>query len=319
MPGAAPVVSVIIPAYRRADFTNQTVASVARQTFTDYEIIVVDDGSGDDIVRDYQFPPSVRLIRRETNSGHPSVPRNEGIRAARGRYLAFLDMDDIWLPEKLATQVALLDARPEVGVTFCHYQEVDEVQHLLAKQRPPTRVTGDALRQMLNFCFIRTPSQTLIRRTALEAAGVFDEGIFGGEDWDLWLRLAAGTQFHADPTCAVLYRRSPSQLSRNRLRMRLGNVAVLEKTRHWCTEERPDLLPHLRYQLAVQYYQYAKLQIARQEEIPAIYRTVKTAVACHPGALRAYQGFFRLAFYALKRRLMGDRLADDAVVRRPVK
>ncbi|MHB9109254.1 MAG: glycosyltransferase family 2 protein [Armatimonadota bacterium] len=302
-----PTVSVIIPSHRSADFTNQAVASVMRQTFTDYEIIVVDDGSGDDVVSRYRFPPSVRLIRRQQNSGGASAPRNAGIRAARGRYLAFLDSDDIWLPDKLAMQVAVLDTRPEVGVTFCHYQVVDEVLHPLARQLPPVDLTGDVVRQLLISCFIRTPSLTLVRRTALEAAGEFDETLTRGEDWGLWLRLAALTTFHADPACAVLYRRSPGQLTADWYLMRLGNIAVLENARAWCAATRPDQLLFLRYQLSMEYYKLAKQQIALREEVPVIYQTVKAAVARHPGALRAYQGFFRLASYALRRRWVASR------------
>ena len=298
----APTVSVIIPSHRDPHFANQAVASVLRQTFTDYEIIVVDDGSGDDVVSGYRFPAPVRLIRRAANSGGPAAPRNDGIRAARGRYVAFLDVDDLWLSEKLAAQVAVLEACPDVGATFCHYLEVNEAQRPLAKQRPPARIGGDAMRQMLISCIIRTPSQVLVRRSLLEAAGGFDEGMRRAEDWDLWLRLAGITGFHADPACAVLYRRHPGQLTGERLGMHLGDIAVLEKTRGWCGERRADLLPLLRSRLAVAYYKLAKQQIARHEEIPAIYHSMKTAVACHPGTLRAYQGFFRLAAYAVKRR-----------------
>lgn len=305
-----PTVSVIIPSYRCPDFTQQAVESVMRQTFTDYEIIVIDDNSGDDIVSRYRFPPSVQLIKRATNSGGASAPRNDGIRVSHGRYLAFLDNDDIWLPEKLAAQVAILEAHPEVGITFSHCQDVDETLQPQAIQRPPALLTGDVLRQLLTHCVIRTPSQVLIRRSALAAAGGFDEGIYGGEDWDLWLRLAELTPFHADPACGVLYRHYRDQLTRDQHRMRLGDVAVLEKTRAWLASKRPDLLPCLRYRLAMQYYLFAKQQIARQEDPWAIYRTVKAAVASHPGALRVYQGFYRLARYALKRRRAGNVLPN---------
>jgi len=297
---------VIIPAYRCPDFINQAVDSVTRQTFTDNEIIVVDDCSGDDIISRYQFPPSVQLIRRETNSGSASAPRNDGLRASRGRYLAFLDHDDIWLPEKLAAQVAVLEAQPEVGVTFCQCRDVDETLQPLV-QRPPAVLAGDVMRQLLTSCVIRTPSQTLIRRTALEAAGGFDEAIHGGEDWDLWLRLAGLTQFHADPAYGILYRQYRGQTSKDQHRMRQGDTAVLEKTRVWLAAKRPDLLSCLRYRLAMLYYLFAKQQIARQEEPRAIYRTVKAAVASYPGALRVYQGFYRLVRYMLKRRLAGGK------------
>ena len=299
MPDTSPLVSVIIPAYRRADFVNQAVAGVLRQTFTDYEIIVVDDASGEDVVRQYRLPSPATLIRRAVNSGSAAIPRNDGFRAARGTYLAFLDMDDLWLPEKLASQVAVLEARPEVGVAYCHYTLVDEALNPEPKQAPAPKIGADALAQMIAGNFIRSPSQALIRRSAIEAEGAFDETIVGTSDWSLWLHLARSTKFAGDPAPLVLYRRHGSQQSRDMRRMRCGGITVLEKEREWIARERPDLLPLLQHHLAQRYYVYTKAQMKLGDDVPAVYRTLRTAVACSPGTLRIYQGFARLACYAI--------------------
>ncbi|MHB0936041.1 MAG: glycosyltransferase family 2 protein [Armatimonadota bacterium] len=301
MAGSSPLVSVILPACRRADFVNQAIDSVARQTFTDYELLVIDDGSGDDIVAQYRLPASARLIRRAANSGGAATPRNDGIAEARGKYLAFLDMDDVCLPEKLATQVATLEAHPNVGMTFCHYTLVDEALGPLPAQRPPARLPADTLRALLHGNLIRTPSQVLARRQDVEAAGCFDTALRSAEDWDLWLRLAARTAFHADPVPNLLFRRHAGQHTADRARICQWSLRVLEKTGTWLGEEHPSLLPHWRRALTRQHYRQAKIQIADRVEPPVIYHTLKHAVAGNPFALRTYQGFVRLAVYALKR------------------
>jgi len=305
MTATTPLVSVIIPAYRRADFLNQAIASILRQTLTDYEIIVVDDCSGAEIVARYQLPPMARLIVRAANSGRASIPRNDGFHASHGQYLAFLDMDDVWAPEKLASQVATLDAHPDIGVTFCHYTEVDETLTPQRIQTPPPRLATDILKQVLARNMIRTPSLALIRRSVLEAVGGFDEKIICTADWDLWIRLARLTTFHADAERLVLYRYSAGQQSKNLLRMRRGGVVVLQKALEWVKQERPDLLPILHRRLAHLYSRYAWTQMSAGEEIPAVLHSLTSAFSSDPLTWRVYLGFFRFAGYALARRQHG--------------
>jgi len=306
-----PAVSVIIPAFRRIDFVNQAVASVLRQTFTDYEIIVVDDASGEDIIRQYRLPDSARIVRRSTNSGGPALPRNDGSRVAQGRYLAFLDMDDIWLPDFLETQVAVLDARPEVGVAFCHYTNVDETLIPLTEQMHAIPPIADPLAQMISGCFLHSPSFALIRRTVFEAEGGFDGQFIGTSDWDLWIRLARRTQFHYDPSPRVLYRRYAAQLSAKRGLMFKANIAVLEKTLAWAAQDRPDLQPLIRRQLARWYNRYARTQMARGDNAQAIRESLSQALAYHPMSLHAYRLFSVLAGYTLKKRLFSRNPAVD--------
>jgi glycosyltransferase involved in cell wall biosynthesis len=298
-----PVVSVIIPTYGRAEFVNQAVASVLQQTFTDYEIIVVDDCSGDDVVAAYRLPSTATLITREVNSGSAALPRSDGFHVARGRYLAFLDSDDLWLPDMLAGQVALLDAHPEVGVAFCHFTLVDQALRPLAKQAQPKSIGTDALAEMIACCVIRTPSQALIRREALEAVGGLDLECPGTEDWELWLRLARTTRFATDPTPHILYRVHANQQSNGELLMRRGGILALEKQGQWIADHRPELLAHFHRHLSRRYYLFAEAQFAAGEPAPAIYRTLVTARAHRPASTRIYQAFGRLAAYALRQKL----------------
>ena len=107
-----PVVSVIIAAYQAPNYLKQAIESVQSQTFRDYEIIVVDDCSGEEYTSQYYLPEEATLICHKERYGAPAAPRNTGIRAARGKYVAFLDHDDVWLPDKLAVQVQALEDNP---------------------------------------------------------------------------------------------------------------------------------------------------------------------------------------------------------------
>jgi len=312
MTDTMPTVSIIIPAYRRADFVNQAIDGILRQSFTDYEIILVDDCSGQEVVSRYRLPPAARLIVRAENSGRASIPRNDGWRAARGRYLAFHDMDDLWLPEKLASQVAVLDAYPNIGLTFCHYTKVNEALTPLARQKPPVCLAADVLKQLLSGNVIRTPSQALIRRLALAAVGGFDDTIICAADWDLWIRLARLTAFHADARPLMLYRRSAGQQSRQQLRMRRGGIMALEKALEWVTAEQPALLPALHRRRARLYCRYAWSQMSVHEAPAAVRESLAVAFASDPLTWRIYLGFLRYAGYATIGRLF-RRNATEAV------
>jgi glycosyltransferase involved in cell wall biosynthesis len=297
---SAPLVSVIIPAYRRADFVNQAVASVLDQTFTDYEIIVVDDASGDEIVEQYDLPACARLIRRSENSGQPCAPRNDGYRVSRGKYIAFLDSDDTWAPDKLESQVAILDADPTIGVTFCHYTLIDESCQPLPKQHPALRLTGDALVAMIGLDYMFSPSFTLIRRTALEAEGVFDEEIYAAEDWDLFLRLARSWRFHFDPARRVFYRKHAGQHTSDGYRRARAGVAVIEKTLAWAAEHRPDVLPIVRQQAACRYNRLAGAQMKAGIPARVVRETLRHALVHDPRSLRVWCRRAALGLYGLR-------------------
>jgi glycosyltransferase involved in cell wall biosynthesis len=190
-----PAVTVAIPAFNRERWVAAAVRSVLAQTYGDFELLVVDDGSTDATphlvgrIADAR----VRVIRRP--HGGISRAMNTGLRAARGRYVARLDSDDLWLPDLLATQVAVLDARPEVGVAYARAQGIE------ADGRPTPHVwgiaprwPGDALASMLWGDF--TCNITVVaRRTCIERAGGYDETLATNEDWDLWLRVARHCTF----------------------------------------------------------------------------------------------------------------------------
>lgn len=192
---ASPFVSVVIPTYNRAHLLSRAINSVLAQTFSDYEIIVIDDGSTDHTrgIVDRFRGSRIRLLRLERNWG-ASRARNLGIQTAHGDWVAFLDSDDEWLPRKLELQVARLqetnDSHATVVYCLCdqydgstkrtvpstgRLHEGDVFDHLLRNRRPPTA------------------SAFVVKRSCLLRIGGFDEGFPSSNDIDLWLRLAQGS------------------------------------------------------------------------------------------------------------------------------
>ncbi len=181
-------VSVIIPTYNRAALVQEAVASVLAQTWREFELIVVDDGSTDDTPEALApYASRIRLLRRESRGG-VSAARNAGMAAARGEWLAFLDSDDLWLPEKLARQMAYLAAHPEQ--LWCQTEETWVRRGVRLKQ-PPThrKIGGRIFFQSLERCMV-SPSAVILHRRLLEEHGGFDENLPAAEDYDLWLRLS---------------------------------------------------------------------------------------------------------------------------------
>jgi hypothetical protein len=211
---ARPLVSAIIPTRNRAHLLPRAIDSVLTQeglgTQFDVELTVVDDASSDatsDVVRRY---PAVRYIRLERQRG-AAAARNAGIRASTGRYVAFGDDDDLWLPAKLRVQTAALEEHPEVGAVYG--------QSLVRKGQdeflwPDISVapSGSLFGPLLKMCFLVHPSMLLIRRGVFDTAGYFDEQLRTIEDYDLWLRIAFHFSFLFIPGGVAVYHASPHGL-----------------------------------------------------------------------------------------------------------
>ncbi len=181
-------VSVIIPTYNRAALVKEAVASVLAQSWQDLEVLVVDDGSTDGTAAALaSFAAQIRLLRRASRGG-VSAARNAGIQAARGKWLAFLDSDDLWLPEKLARQMAFLAAHPDLNL--CQTEETWVRRGVRVNQPLSHRkVGGRIFFASLERCLV-SPSAVILHRRLFEQHGAFDEDLPAAEDYDLWLRLA---------------------------------------------------------------------------------------------------------------------------------
>jgi glycosyltransferase involved in cell wall biosynthesis len=231
-----PRVTIIIPACDAAPFVAETLASVLAQTYRDLEVVVVDDGSRDataavvDAVA--TTDPRVRLIRQQ-NAG-VAMARNRAFEAARGAYVALCDADDLWHPEKLARQVALLEARgPRIGLVYCWSSVIDAEGRIVDRRGCGVpRHEGDVYAALVLWNFVGNASAPLLRRECLEAAGGFDSGLRGAgaqgcEDLKLYLAVAERWEFALVPAFLVGYRRSPGTMSRQVERMRRSHALVL--------------------------------------------------------------------------------------------
>jgi glycosyltransferase involved in cell wall biosynthesis len=182
------LVSVIIPTYNRAAWVTEAAASVLAQTFRDFELLVVDDGSTDGTLEALApFSGCLKLLRRQRNRG-VSAARNFGISASQGEWLAFLDSDDLWLPDKLARQMAYLESRPDLLI--CQTDEV-WVRHGKRVNPPLThrKAGGHIFQASLERCMV-SPSAVMLHRRLLDEVGLFDVTLPAAEDYDLWLRVS---------------------------------------------------------------------------------------------------------------------------------
>lgn len=229
---STPRVSVIVAAYNAEAFLERTLASVLRQTFTDLELLVIDDGSTDGtarvVRRVMERDPRVHLIE-QANRGL-SATRNRAIGESRGELIALLDHDDLWHPQKLARQIAVLDARPDVGLVSCYSAVLDASQRCLG-WRVGGDAQGDVYAEMLEWDMVSGGSVPLVRRAALETVGLFDEHLGSREDWDIWIRLARRVAFATVPQTLVGYTRSARSTSRDYEQMANEGVQVLDKAR----------------------------------------------------------------------------------------
>jgi len=208
-----PKVTVVIPTYNSAKYIVPTGESVLAQTYPDYELIVVDDGSTDN-TRQLSQPYLARMTYIYQENKKYSGARNRGIRAASGDYIAFLDSDDIWLPDKLAEQVAVMDQHPEVTLVHCSasYIDADGAPVLFKGNRTKGEAGGtgpiiaDQAGALFTFDATITTSTVMVRHSTLKEVGPFDPEHIHGEDWELWVRLASKGPLAYIPKVMAKYR-----------------------------------------------------------------------------------------------------------------
>jgi len=184
-----PKVSVVIPTYNRLPMMNEAVESVLSQDVEDLELIVVDDCSTDGTAEEMKkYGGRVKLLHHTENKG-VSAARNRGILQARGKYVAFLDSDDLWVKGKLKTQVAFLDDNPQYPLCY-----TDEIWIRKGKRVNPmlkhAKYSGWIFEKCLPLCII-SPSSAMMRRTLFSRVGLFDEALPVCEDYDFWLRVSS--------------------------------------------------------------------------------------------------------------------------------
>ena len=246
-----PAVSVIMPAYNVEPYIGEALKSALAQTFADLEVVVVDDGSKDgtaDVVKAIAATDSRVRLAQQSNRGLAAA-RNTALRAARGDCLALLDSDDLWEPEFLATQVAILDAKPHVDIVTGNGWYLEGPRHgQLARPYPDPRpdpqlasIIGDEWSVFIMSVF---------RRRVYTDIGPFDESMRSNEDYDFWLRAAlAGCVFLRNDRPLGHYRVRTDSLSASNVRMLRGILHVYTKLRPQI-KERPAEMTILQQQIS---------------------------------------------------------------------
>lgn len=227
-----PTVSVVIPVYNRGKFVGETVRSVLAQTYRDFEIVAVDDGSTDDSLAVLNsFAGDIQILRHPNGENRgQSAAINLALRRIRGRYVAILDSDDLWAPEKLAVLVEYLEAHPEIGLVYSNGQWVDEEGNSKGVIYGASHEESSDPAKVLMNCYFALPSNSVVRREAYEKAGPFDESYRTAQDHDMAVRLAEVTRLAYVDRVLWSYRRHTASVSKRsgEKRWRVG-FQILEK------------------------------------------------------------------------------------------
>jgi len=235
-----PKVSVIIPTYNSIRYLPDAVGSALSQTFTDLEVIVINDGSSDATEEWLLQQSDSRLIFISQPNLGKSVARNVGISKAQGEYLAFLDADDYWEPTKLEKQINCLDNNPNVGLVYTWTALADE------DGQPTGRVIdseaeGNVWQQLLQFNIVACGSTPMVRSHCFKTVGLFSEELPLAQDWDMWIRIAAHYPFAVIKEPLVRYRLHANNTSKKLQAMQKYSHLVLERAFQSTSTDRSDI------------------------------------------------------------------------------
>ena len=301
---AKPTVSVIIPTYNCARYLSGCIESVLAQTWGNYEVIVVNDGSTDDTesaIQPFLKDPRIRYIRQK-NGGHGNA-RNNAIKHSEGRYIAFLDADDLWDPTKLEKQLNLFK-EPAVGLVYCPWKAIDEGGREVDFHHESEYLrfrSGRVTEYLFYDNFLATPS-AVIRHECLKKAGIFDETIRIGEDWDLWLRISVHYE--------ILYVDEP--LISVRI-ARPGKVSTNVELRHECTdrirkkflEEYPSVLSARVIRMALAYSYCQRGYYYRKGNVWKAFFYYLSAIKMWPQDSGAWKGLLKIVPFLVKSGIKG--------------
>jgi glycosyltransferase involved in cell wall biosynthesis len=246
-----PLISVVIPVYNNETTIQETIESVLSQSFSDLELIVINDGSQDSTLKIVSSILDPRLKVFSYPNAGLAATRNRGVSHASGEYISFIDADDLWTPDKLEAQFKALQGNPQAAVAYSWTDWIDESGQFL---RPGGHISvnGDVFATLLLRDFVESGSNPLIRAEALAEVGGFDESLPAVEDWDMWLRLAARYEFVCVPSPQILYRVSSSSMSSNVWKMEAGSLQVIERA----FAVAPESLQHLKREVLGNRYKY---------------------------------------------------------------
>lgn len=281
-----PLVSVIIPTYNHRDYVLQALESVFAQTFKDYEVIVVNDGSPDDTAETLRpMGESGRIRYIEQPNAGQAAARNRGLAEARGEFIAFLDDDDVWPADKLEWQVELLRNRPDVGMVAGEVADLG-LAPCTSLGGPPRVPTFEML---FNGSLLSSPGQSLIRRGILQSVGGLNSSLWGADDYDLWFRICRITRIEKYQRTALFYRRHPLNASGNIDRMMHNCARVVELQLKHVKSSRRWVLRRRGYQWLYKYVGHRVLARLKGElrhgELRASWKSCRALADLVPGLI----------------------------------
>ncbi len=231
-----PTISVVINTYNSARFLHKTIDTVLNQTFSDFELIVIDDGSQDETVALANNIRDNRIQVHAYPNGGISKSRNRGISHASGEFIAFLDHDDLWHEQKLEAQLLAFRENPKAALVYSWLEIINQAGEFI-RFYPRTRYSGNAYKKSLTESFAHTASNPLMKREAVNSIGGFDEEVYGADDWDLVIRLAEKYDVAFSPHYHIQYRIVQGSGSANVAKLEEGALKVIEKAFRSAPEE----------------------------------------------------------------------------------
>jgi glycosyltransferase involved in cell wall biosynthesis len=283
--------SIIIPNFNHAQYLGAAIQSVLKQTYGNFEIIVVDDGSTDnsrEVVA--RFGEQVRYIWQE-NQGL-SAARNTGIRAAQGAFVGVLDADDMYELSFLSTLISILEANPDAGAVYCGYRFVDHKNNPLP-QIEARQIPAEQLYQDLVDGNFLVPESMLVRRHCYEQVGPFDETLRALEDWDMWLRTTSRFRVIGTHQVLIRHRILPGSMSTDPIRMFDNRMSVLAK--HFGPEatdqEEPTSLKRRAYGRA---YLISAVEYLQYHDVDRAYELFRKMAEVCPNLLTQMDTFYEL-------------------------
>jgi glycosyltransferase involved in cell wall biosynthesis len=236
------LISVIIPAYNAEKTIKQTIESVLNQTFTNFELIIINADSTDATLSIVSQIKDGRIKVFSYPKASVAVNRNRGIKHSTGNYITFLDADDLWTTDKLAAQYTALEENSQVGVAYSWTNCIDENGKFLRKTSH-VNWNGDIYSKLLLDDFIGNGSNVMVRKELLSEVGGFDESLSNAQDTDMWLKLSARTNFICIPKAQILYRILPHSMSSNVLGLEKSNLEIIQRA---FAREKAKSLQHLK-------------------------------------------------------------------------